>query len=112
MLALTQAQVNKLAKAYQSSTGMTIKMSKTQQEHNAKVEGTILSVLATAGKFLLSSVLPSLNRGALTVIGAAAGSKVIDKISGSAIYIKKGGSVCNMVLDLSSNIPEGIGNNG
>jgi hypothetical protein len=39
VLALTQAQINKITKAYQSEKGVTIKMSKTQIEHNAKVEG-------------------------------------------------------------------------
>jgi len=83
LLALTQAQIKKLAKAYQDGKGVTIKMSKTQLINNTKVEGgfigAILPFLATAGKFLLSSVLPSLATGALTGIGAAAGSKVIDK---------------------------------
>src|SRR6218665_3061729 len=85
-----------MAKVYQNGTGMALKMSKTQLEHNAKVEGgfigAILPFLATAGKFLLSSVLPSLATGALTGIGSAAASKVVDKISGSGvIYVKKGG---------------------
>src|SRR6218665_1374190 len=96
VLALTSAQLNKIAKAYQSGTGVTIKISKTQLELNAKVEGgfigAIFPFLATAGKFLLSSVLPSLATGALTVIGSAAASKVVDKISGpGVIYVKKGG---------------------
>ena len=94
VLALTQAQVNKMAKAYQARTGVTIKMSKTQLQHNAKVEGgfigAILPLLATAGKFLLSSALPALATGLLGGVGSAAGSKVVDKISGSGIiYIKK-----------------------
>jgi len=102
VLALTQAQVNKMAKAYQSGTGMTIKMSKTQLEHNAKVEGgfigAILPFLATAGKFLLSSVLPSLATGLLSGVGSAAGSKVVDKISGSGVmYLKKNGMGCKLV---------------
>src|SRR6218665_179829 len=63
VLALTQGEINKMAKVYQNGTGMALKMSKTQLEHNAKVEGgfigAILPFLATAGKFLLSSVLPS-----------------------------------------------------
>jgi len=96
VLALTQGQINKMAKVYQNGTGMALKMSKTQLEHNAKVEGgfigAILPFLATAGKFLLSSVLPSLATGALTGIGSAAASKVVDKISGSGVvYVKKGG---------------------
>src|SRR6218665_2912074 len=94
VLALTQAQVNKMAKVYEKGTGMALKISKTQLEHNAKVEvgliGAILPFLATAGKFLLSSVLPGLATGALTGIGSAAASKVVDKISGSGVvYVQK-----------------------
>lgn len=97
VLALTRAQINKMRKAYNSGTGTTIKMSKTQLLHNAKIEGgfigAILPFLATAGKFLLSSVLPSLVTGAVTGIGSAAASKVVDKISGSGVlYVKKGGT--------------------
>ena len=102
VLALTQAQINKMAKAYQSGTGITIKMSKTQIEHNAKVEGgfigAILPFLATAGRFLLSSVLPSLATGLLSGVGSAAGSKVVDKISGSGVmYLKKNGMGCKLI---------------
>ena len=90
VLALTQAQVNKMTKAYQCGTGVTIKMTKTQLEHNAKVEGgfigAILPYLATAGKFLLSSVLPSLATGLLS---GAAGSKVVD--GSGVMYFKKNG---------------------
>src|SRR6218665_1996462 len=64
ILALTRAQINKMAKAYRSRTGIAIKMSKSQVHHNMKVEGgflpALLPLLATAGKFLFSSVLPSL----------------------------------------------------
>ena len=98
VLALTPAQINKMTKAYENGKGVTIKMSKTQLIHNAKVEGgfigAILPFLATAGKFLLSSVLPSLATGALSGLGSAATTKIIDKISGSGvmdvIYIRRG----------------------
>src|SRR6218665_1064243 len=93
-LALTQAQANKMAKVYEKGTGMALQMSKTQLEHNAKVEGGFIGAilglpfLATAGKFLLSSVLPSLATMALTGIGSAAASNVVDKISGSGVVYK------------------------
>jgi len=96
ILALTQRQINKINKAYENGTGVDIKMSKTQLQHNAKVEGgflpLILPALATAGKVLLSKVLPALATGALGGIGAAAGSKAVDKITGSGntMYLKKG----------------------
>ena len=102
VLALTQAQINKMMKALENGTGVTIKMSKTQLIHNAKVEGgfigAILPFLATAGKFLLSKVLPGLATGALAGVGSAAASKVIDKISGSgAIYIRRGDRTAKIV---------------
>src|SRR5688572_13922725 len=103
VLALTKAQINKMWKAYDNGKGVTIKMSKTQLEHNKKVEGgfigAILPLLATAGKFLLSKVLPGLATGALAGVGSAAASKVIDKISGSggAIYIRRGDRTTKIV---------------
>ena len=58
-------------------------MSTTQLQHNKKIEGgflpLILPALATAGKFLASSVLPALATGALSGIGATAGSKAVEK---------------------------------
>jgi len=90
MFAFTQGQINKMTKAYQKGTGVVIKMSKTQLEHNKKVEGgfigAILPFLATAAKFLI----PSLVTGAMSGLGSAATSKIVDKISGSGVaYLKK-----------------------
>ena len=104
VIAITQRQVNKLTTAYQNNKGATIRLSKAQLQYNSKhVEGgfigAILPALATAGKFLLSSVLPSLATGALTGVGAAAGSKIVDKISGSGgvLYLKKNGTGCKVI---------------
>ena len=44
LLALTQAQFNKMTKAYQNGTGVTIKISKTQLEHNKTVVGDLLEL--------------------------------------------------------------------
>jgi hypothetical protein len=58
----------------------------------------MLSFLATEGKFLLSSKLPLLATEALTYTGAAASSKVLDKISGSGVvYYKKDGIGCKII---------------
>ena len=96
VLALTKSQINKITKAYRNGTGTVIKMSVTQLQHNKKIEGgflpLILPALATAGKFLASSVLPALATGALSGIGATADSKAVEKIAGSGIlYVKKKG---------------------
>src|SRR6218665_495792 len=89
VLALTQEQINKMTKAYENGKGVTIKMSKTQIEYNKKV--ALLPMLATAGQFIVSKLLPSLVAGALAGIGTAAGSKLDDKISGGTIYVKRRG---------------------
>ena len=97
MFAFTQGQINKMTKAYQKGTGVVIKMSKTQLENNKKVEGgfigAILPFLATAAKFLI----PSLVTGAMSGLGSAATSKIVDKMSGSGVaYMKKGDINCKM----------------
>src|SRR6218665_4138611 len=48
-------------------------------------------MLATAGQFLVSKLWPSLATEALAGIGTAAESKLVDKLSGGTIYVKRGG---------------------
>lgn len=75
---------------------MTIKLSETQLEHNKKVEGGfipfLLPALAAAGKFLVSSALHTVATGALAGLASSGASKIVDKISGLALYLRKGGS--------------------
>ena len=102
VIAITLQQAKKLATVWQNGKKATIKMSKTQLQCNSKIEGgfigAILPALATASKFLLSSVLPSLATGALTGVGAAAGSKIVDKISGSGdVLYWKNGEGCKII---------------
>src|SRR6218665_1853960 len=49
-------------------------------------------MLATAGQFLVSKLWPSLATEALAGIGTAAESKLVDKMSGGTIYVKRGGT--------------------
>ena len=39
VIALTKSQVDRLVEAYEEKKGLTIRMSKTQLAHNAKIEG-------------------------------------------------------------------------
>lgn len=121
IIAVTHAQANRLAKAYQNNSGMILKLSKTQLKYNKGIEGgflgAILPMLATAAKF----ILPALATGALTGVGAAAGSKIVDKISGSGVapvggssivYLKKGGQ-CYKIMTQGNglylrNYPKGV----
>ena len=102
VLALTNSQINKLAKAYKSGKGSTIKMSRSQLEHNTKVEGGFLAALAAlaarALPFLATAaktVLPALGVGALSGLASSGVQKAI----GNGLFLKKGGCVCQIETD-------------
>ena len=99
VLALTNSQVNKIAKAYQGGKGITIKMSKSQLAHNKKVEGGFLGMLASlaarALPMLAKTVLPALGVGALTGLASSG----VQKVMGQGLYLKKGGCVCQVETD-------------
>ena len=65
VIALTKSQVDRLVKAYEEKKGITIRMSKTQLAHNAKIEGGFLSALAGLIPFLTGTVLSALGVEAL-----------------------------------------------
>ena len=95
VLALTNSQVTKIAKAYQGRKGITIKMSKSQLAHNKKVEGGFLGLLALAARalpILAKTVLPALGVGALTGLASSG----VQKVMGQGLYLKKGGCVCQV----------------
>ena len=52
--------------AYEEKKGFTIRMSKTQLAHNAKIEGGFLPALAGLIPFLRGTVFPALEVGALS----------------------------------------------
>lgn len=93
ILALTQAQVNRMTKAYENGKGLTIKLSKAQLAHNMKVEGgflpALLGAIAAVAPFLLKTALPALATGALSGLASTGVSKALGS-SGSSLYIKKG----------------------
>ena len=64
VVALTKSQVDRLAEAYEEKKGLTIRMSKAQLAHNAKIEGGFLPALAGLIPFLTGTVLPTLGVGA------------------------------------------------
>ena len=84
ILALTKTQLNKMAKAYTDGTGIVLKMSKKQLEHNAKVEGgfigALLPLLGMLGSTLATRVVP-----ACSAVGSSAGSAIVDKIAGRGV---------------------------
>ena len=67
-------------------------MSKTQFAHNAKIEGRFLPALAGFILFLTGTVLPALGVAALSGQASTGGQKLI----GNGLYLKKGGSVCQI----------------
>ena len=99
ILAVTESQAKKLAKAYENKKGITIKMSLKQLKHNMKVEGGFLGLLAglaaRALPMLAKTVLPALGVGALSGLASTSEQKAM----GSGLYLKKGGLVKQVETD-------------
>jgi len=103
VLALTNSQVNRMAKAYENGKGITIKMSKRQVVHNMKIEGGILGFLAglaaKALPFLAKTVLPTLATGALSGVASALAQKAANKAMENGLYLKKGSNIARVETD-------------
>ena len=94
IIAVTESQAKRLAKAYENGKGITIRMSSRQLKHNTKVEGGFLGLLAG----LAARALPML---AALGVGALSGlaSSGVQKAMGSGLYLKKGGIVSQVETD-------------
>ena len=70
ILAVTNSQAKKLAKAHENGKGITIRMSSRQLKQNAKIQGGFLGLLAGLARRALRmigrTVLPALGVGALS----------------------------------------------
>ena len=99
ILAVTNSQAKKLAKAHENGKGITIRMSSSQLKHNMKIEGSFLGLLAglaaRALPFVAKTVLPALGVGALSGLASTGVSKAM----GSGLYLKKGGLVSQVETD-------------
>ena len=99
ILAVTNSQAKKLAKAHENGKGITIRMSSRQLKHNTKIEGGFLGLLAgltaRALPMIKRTVLPALGVGALSRLASLGGQKVM----GSGLYLKKGGFVSKVETD-------------
>ena len=99
IIAVTESQAKKLAKAYENGKGITIRMSSRQLKHNTKVEGGFLGLLAglaaRALPMLAKTVLPALGVGALSGLASSG----VQKAMGSGLYLKKGGIVSQVETD-------------
>ena len=70
VIALTKSQVDRPMEAYEERKDMTIRMSKTQFAHNAKIGG-FLPALAGLIPFLTGTVLPALGVGILSGLASS-----------------------------------------
>jgi len=95
ILALTKSQLNKLATAYQNNEGVTIKMSPQQIKHNLTVKGGFLGMLAGLAARFLPMIAKTLGIGALSGLAHVG----VQKAMGKGLYLKKGGSVCQIETD-------------
>ena len=101
ILAVTKSQLNKIAKAHNNGTGVTLKLSKKQLSHNSEIEGgfigAFLPLLGMLGSTLATRVVPALATGLLAGVGSSAGSGMVDKIARRGIvYLKKNGKGMKM----------------
>ena len=98
-LAVTGSQAKKLAKAHKNGKGITIRMSSSQLEHDTKIEGGFLGLLAglatRALPMVAKTVLPALGVGALSGLASSG----VQKATGSGLYFKKGGCVSQVETD-------------
>jgi len=103
ILTLTNAQINRMTKAYENRRGITIKMSRYQVEHNKTIEDRFLSLLAglaaKALPFLAKTVLQTLATGALSWVGPALAQKATNKAMGNGLYLKKGSNIARVETD-------------
>ena len=101
ILAVTNSQAKKLAKAHENGKGITIRMSSSQFKHNKKIEGGFLGLLAglaaRALPFVAKTVLPALGVGTLSGLASTGVSKAMR----SGLYLKKGGLVSQVEMDRS-----------
>ena len=99
ILVVTNSQAKKLAKAHENGKGITIRMSSNQHKHNKKIEGGFLGLsaglAARALTRLAKTVLPALGVDALSGLASSG----VQKATGSGLYLKKGGCVCQVETD-------------
>ena len=95
VVALTKSQVDRPVEACEEKRGLTIRMSKTQLAHNAKIEEGFLRALAGLIPFLTGTVLPALGGEALSILASSG----VQKLIGNWLYLKKGGSVRGIETD-------------
>ena len=90
ILAVTNSQAKKLAKAHENGKGITIRMTSNQLKHNKKIEGGFLGLsaglAARALPLVAKTVLPALGVGALSGLASSG----VQKAMGSGLYLKKG----------------------
>ena len=99
IIAITNSQAKKLAKAHENGKNITISMTSKQLKHNTKIEGGFLGLLAglaaRAIPMLAKTVIPALGVGALSGLASSG----VQKAMGSGLYLKKGGCICQVETD-------------
>ena len=100
IIAVTNSQAKKLAKAHKNGKGITIRMTSKQLKLNTKIEGGFLGLLAglaaRALPMVAKTVLPALGVGALSALASSG----VQKAMGSGLlYLKKEGCVSQVKTD-------------
>ena len=98
IIAITNSQAKKIAKAHENGKGITIRMTSKQLKHK-KIEGGFLGLLAglaaRALPMVAKTVLPALGVGALSGLASSG----VQKAMGWGLYLKEGGCICQIETD-------------
>ena len=100
IIAVTNSQAKKLAKAQENGKGIMIRMTSNQLKHNKKIEGGFLGLLAGLAARALpmveKTVLPALGIGALSRLASSG----VQKAMGSGLlYLEKRGCISQVKTD-------------
>ena len=99
ILAVTNSQAKKLAKAHENGKGIMIRMTSKQLKRNTKIEGGFFGLLAglaaRALPMIAKTILPTLGVGAFSGLASSG----VQKAMGSGLYLKKGGLVSQVEAD-------------
>ena len=94
ILALTNSQAKKLAKAHENGKGITIRMTSRQLKHNMKIKGGFLGLLAGLAARALpmraKTVLPALGVGALSGLASSDSNGVGSLSQKRRMYLPSG----------------------
>ena len=99
ILAVTNSQAKKLAKAHENGKGIMIRMTSKQLKHNTKIEGGFLGLFGRISRESFTDDSENRFTGVTCCALSGLASSGVQKAMESGLYLKKGGCVCQVETD-------------